>query len=427
MIAKDGGYSPPLTRRFQAVAIGPPVVLFLGTTLLIRVLSDDMSAANSRHSGSLNLSGVIAALFILVAVGLGLRRRRSLAPTILAAVWLCIWTAVAVVHRGASTETLREGVREGSILAVGVIVYNARGAVTVAIATRLVQLIGVIPALLALAQLATDTGMRVAGNIRSNGTFAHPNSAAVFFAIAATVSLWRYLDRGRGRSDLILLLVFAAGLVATYSIDGLGTLAVMLTVLGLLRPGSLKDKLLPCLLAAAVVAAFFATPLGTSRVAKESSTNFSSAERDEANSTLSWRLYKWKTLLPAWERSPVVGQGLGTTVTEEGEVANEFAGDLPHNEYVRYLVETGVIGLAILLSALAILIRSLVRRRGVSGSPGANGASLALAIVAGSLVNATADNTLLYSAASYAVALIIAAVLISPALGSRAAPTLRTM
>ena len=106
---------------------------------------------------------------------------------------------------------------------------------------------------------------------------------------------------------------------------------------------------MPFAIAAALVVVFFATPLGSARIASESSTNLASAERGEANSTLAWRLNKWKTLLPDWEASPIYGQGLGTTVTEAAIPGNEYAGDPPHNEYLRYLVETGVIGLAILV------------------------------------------------------------------------------
>ena len=95
---------------------------------------------------------------------------------------------------GASTETLREGVREASVVALGLIVYSARGAITVPIATRLVQIAGAVPAVVAVYQLAAGTGMDVASHIRPNGTFAHPNSAAMFFAVAAIASLWRYLD-----------------------------------------------------------------------------------------------------------------------------------------------------------------------------------------------------------------------------------------
>ena len=267
-------------------------MLFLGVALLVRVLTDNLSSPDSRQSGSLNLSGAIAALLILVSVGLLVRRSRGLLPTALSVLWLCVWTAIAVGTRGASAETLREGVREGSVVALAVIVYNAREAVTVPVATRLVQLMGFAPALIALVQLATHTGVNIAGQLRSNGTFAHPNSAAMFFAIAATVSLWQYLDRGRRRADALLTTLFAAALIATFSIDGVITLLAMLATYGALRPGPASIKRTPFVLAAIVVVAFFATPLGAHRIAQESATNVATVEEGNADTTLAWRLHK---------------------------------------------------------------------------------------------------------------------------------------
>ena len=392
----------------------PLLVPFLGVMLIVRVLTDDLSSPSSRHSGSLNLSGAIAVLFILVGAGLLLRRRRGMLATALAGLWLCTWTAIAVGTNGASTETLREGVREVSVVALFVIVYNSRGAVTVPVAARLVQLVGFIPGVLAIYQLATQTGMNIHGQLRAHGTLAHPNSAAMFFTIAAIASLWRYLDNGRRRDDALLTMLFAVALIATFSIDGLITLATMLTALGLLRPGTVRAKLGPCAIAAVVVLVFFATPLGAKRIAGETATSLSAAGRGETTSTLDTRLYRWKTLLPEWERSPVVGQGLGVTTTTENTAADPLNSLLPHNEYLRYLVETGVVGLAILLAGLALLLRSLIRKRRIPGSPAAgtlNAPTLALAIIAGCLVNSLADNTLLNSPTCYAAALILAAVL----------------
>lgn len=100
-------------------------------------------------------------------------------------------------------------------------------------------------------------------------------------------------------------------------------------------------------------------------------------------------------------------------------------GQAPHNEYIRYLVETGVIGLAILLGALTILIRTLVRRRRIPGTMDAgtlNAPTLALVIIVGCLVNSLADNTFLYSPTCYAAVLIVIAVLSSPSIERRRAP-----
>ena len=402
--------TPLVCLLFVAVAIDIPLIPFIGLTFLVRILTDDQSSSTSRHSGALNLSALIAGLFILVAIGLLIRRRQALWPTIVTGLALALWTLVAVGSHGASTETIREGIREMSILALAVIVCNARGVLRVSVATRMIQVVGFPSALLAIYQVGTHTGALIGGEIRSNGTFTHPNSAAAYFAIATTVSLWRYLDNGRRRSDLFFAATYAAGTVATFSLGGLAALLVMLITFGALRPGSFRLKVSSFAVAMLIAIGFMATPLGAARIANESSTNLSSTQaRGNANTSLAWRFYKWRTLIPEWERAPILGQGLGSTVTAEGNSENSTAGKVPHDEYVRYLVETGLIGFFVLIGGLVALLRGLARRGADTATR--NTGVLGRAIVVGLMVDALASNTLLYTPAAYAAAIIVAAIL----------------
>jgi O-antigen ligase len=397
-----------------AVAVDLPIVPFLGLTLFVRLITDDSGSGNSHQTGSLNLAAGIAILFILVALGLLIRHRRGLQTTVLAVLWLCLWTIIAIHTNGSSAETVREGVREASVVALGILVYNARPVVTMPTATRLIQFVGVVPALVAVHQFATHTGREIAGQIRANGTFVHPNGAAVFFALATTISLWRYLDCGRRRSDALLTALFAAVLIATFSIDGLLTMIAMMIAFGALRPGAVRAKLGAFAVAGLVMLVFAATPLGAERIASETSSNITTAERGVPNSSFVWRLYRWQLLLPEWERSPLLGQGLGTTVTAEATASSKLAGFVPHNEYLRYLVETGVVGLVLLLWALGLLIRALARRRSIPGDRDAgtlNAATLVIVLIIGCLVNSLADNALIDSTTCYPMALIIASAL----------------
>lgn len=400
---------PLLCLLLVAVAPDLPLVPVLGVLLLVRLLTDDLAASNSRHSSSVNLSAAIAGLYILVAIGLLLHRRQAAGPAILATLWLCIWTGIAAKTSGASTVTIREGVREASIIALAVIVFNSRGTLNVSLITRIVQLAGIAAAVVAIYQLATHGGQLLGGEMRANGTFAQPNSAAAFFAVATMASVWRFIDNGRRRVDAIFVVLYAAAIISTFSLGGLICLLVMLVTFGLLRPGSPRLKLGSCAVAGLIVIAFLATPLGAERIANESSTSFSGSG---SHTSLGWRFYKWGTLIPKWESSPLFGQGLGTTVTSEGNENDRSAGLVPHSEPLRYLVETGIFGLATLVTAIAFLLRRLARQRRIHDA--GNSATLGVAIVLGLLVNSIAANTLLYTPAAYAAALIVAAVLISP-------------
>jgi O-antigen ligase len=395
-----------------AVAVEIPVIPLIGLLLLVRVLTDHTGSTTSRHSASVNIAVLIAGLLILVAIGLAMRRQRGITAAAAIAVWLCIWTAVAALSDGGSVVSVREGVREASILAVGLIAYNSSRELRISTVTRLVQVVGFIPAVLAIYQLGTHTGMLINEEVRANGTFSHPNSAALFFALAVIVSLWRFLSEGRHRIDAILGLVFGVATIATYSLGGLASLLAMLLAIGLLQRGGIGVKFGAWATAAILIMAFLASPLGAERIASESSTslgNYSYHASSASHSSLAWRLYKWKTLIPEWEKSPVLGQGLGTTVTAEGTAENRTAEILPHSEYVRYLVETGALGLITLICGVFLLFRRLRRRRFTPD--GRDVGKLGIAITVGFLVNAFAANTLLYTPAAYAAALILGCVL----------------
>jgi O-antigen ligase len=406
--------APLLCLLFVCLAADLPIVPLLGLLLLGRVLTDDSSSTAVHRSASVDLSGVIAVLLILVAIGLLLRRQRAVGPAAVAALWLCVWTVVATRTDGASTVTIREGLREMSIVALAVIVFNSGGILSIRTITRMIQFVGLASASLALYQLATHTGMLVGSEIRANGTFSHPNSAAVYFAIATTASVWRFLEYGHRQSDALLGMLYSAATIATFSLGGLACLLVMLLAIGLLRPGATRLKLGSCAVALLVLVGFSATPLGAERLASETTTNFNQTTVHGAdNSSLGWRFYKWRTLIPEWERAPLWGQGLGTTALTEGTEANHTAGNLPHSEVVRYLVETGLVGFGTLAAGVVFLIKRLWRRRRILGAYAA-APTLGLAIIFGLMISGLADNTILYTPGAYAAAAILAAVLVTP-------------
>jgi O-antigen ligase len=113
-----------------------------------------------------------------------------------------------------------------------------------------------------------------------------------------------------------------------------------------------------------------------------------------------------------------VGHGLGSTLTTVAtSPSDRYTGKPPHNEYIRYLVETGVLGLALLLWGAGALARRLVRLRRSRTAPAATSAAatLGLVVLFGCLFNALADNTLINSPTCYAAALLIVAAVSRPA------------
>jgi hypothetical protein len=386
-----------------ALATALPPVPVVGGLLLLRVLIDGASAGSTRGSATFDLSALVAAALIVLAIGLFARNRQALRPVLAASAAIAVWTGIAVLNDGASTVTVREGVREASILAVAVIVLNSRRRLDLAVCVRIVQVAGTIAAGVAIVQLLAHTGADVYGQIRADGTFSHPNDAAFYFGLATVASIWRFVQCGRSRLDALLAGIFAVACVSTFSFTGVGAMLVMTIAYALFGGSSRRSRLLVLAAAAALVAAFLLTSVGSERVSSEAAGGIGGTE---TSSSANWRLDRWNLLLHEWTKAPVVGTGLGATTTdasEDGPIDHQ----LPHNEYLRYLVETGVIGIAVLALGLGLLV---IRFRRLGRMPGGrSAAALGGAILFGLVADAAAANTLLYTPAAYAAALLLAA------------------
>ncbi|MBI4161913.1 MAG: O-antigen ligase family protein [Acidobacteria bacterium] len=73
--------------------------------------------------------------------------------------------------------------------------------------------------------------------------------------------------------------------------------------------------------------------------------------------SFAWRLYHWKLLVAEWAERPLLGYGLHTS----GSRVSPWGADA-HNDYLRYLVETGVVGSLFYLALLGSVGTSLYRR-----------------------------------------------------------------
>ena len=107
------------------------------------------------------------------------------------------------------------------------------------------------------------------------------------------------------------------------------------------------------LLFTVIIGLFASTDFGRERLASVLETPLFNPDMDISRSILlsnsdgnsfNWRLAHWDTLLKAWKQSPIFGYGLGTT--------SIIGGNEAHNDYVRWLVEGGVVGLGLFLTFL---------------------------------------------------------------------------
>ncbi|WP_414584971.1 O-antigen ligase family protein [Scytonema sp. PCC 10023] len=212
-------------------------------------------------------------------------------------------------------------------------------------------------------------GLTQIGTHRINGTLGHSNTFATFLLLFLGLTWWK-LGHSRPRLPWVLLLgVVAFFYVGTKALFSLIMLAVF--VLVLIAPRlNLVNLIGGILLIALVIGLFMSTEFGQERLASIANTPLLNPNIDISRAILlsygdqnsfNWRLSHWNLLIKAWQQFPIFGYGLASAQP----IGNGF---LAHSDYVRALVEGGIVGLVAFLAfivaqfvRLVLLIRSAPR------------------------------------------------------------------
>lgn len=182
---------------------------------------------------------------------------------------------------------------------------------------------------------------------RVNGTLGLANTFATFLILFIVLTWWR-LEQTRSRLPWLVLLGLLVFLfINTKSLFSLGmiTIAIFVMILPRLNIVTFVGGMT---LLAIVLGLFAGSEFGQERLADISNTPLLNPNIDISravllsntdNNSFNWRLAQWTYLLQAWQQYPILGYGLLTC--SKLTVLHNYA----HNEYVRALVEEGIVGL----------------------------------------------------------------------------------
>jgi len=220
----------------------------------------------------------------------------------------------------------------------------------------------IIPFILGAIQFVGKTGLCTYGiSNRIFGTFAHPNIFAFYFLFVLFI-LFQFLFVKKDENYLIanrlanwsIFTAIIFSIILTYTRAAWLGLLIFIVVVGYFQFPKLTKKIIFILLTAYCLL-FPTIYISNNLFHFDLQKNFSlinrltSVNRD-ANS-VSWRLTVLKESLPIFLKSPVFGYGFGTfpQVWEANRSIYRQADDSAesHNDYLRMLIENGVIGLAL--------------------------------------------------------------------------------
>jgi O-antigen ligase len=190
----------------------------------------------------------------------------------------------------------------------------------------------------------------------------HPNGFATYLLLSLGLTWWKLNESKRRWPWLLLLGLLAFFYVGTKALFSLMMLAVL--VLVLLAPRlSISSLIGGVLLFGLVIVLFGSTEFGQERLGSLGETPLLNKDIDiwraillsqGDNNSFNWRLSQWYLELRVWQHSPILGYGLGLSIPAAGN------GFLPHNDYIRALVEGGIVGLVIFLGFITTQVMRLL-------------------------------------------------------------------
>lgn len=303
------------------------------------------------------------AMWLLVQVRTG----RFVPPSLLSLAWSA-FVVIALISAVAADRRLESLAEWGRIAtAVGMLLVlqqmlgrggDVRRVLTACFVSALV------PLGLAAYQAAVGGAIQPDAVVRVHGTFAHANAFGFYLVLLLVMGLSLLPHVGVRVRPLLLVLLWGAGaaLVVTYSRGSWVAFLAGLVVVGVLQ----SPRLIPLVLGLAAVVVLSVAPV-TGRILEIR------PEQEVAGvegNSLAWRFDHWGTVTRLADASPIIGIGPKMTqyVTDSAKV--------PHNDYLRAYVETGILGLCAYAAVVAALIHTA--RNALSWAPPGFGQGVAV-------------------------------------------------
>lgn len=199
-------------------------------------------------------------------------------------------------------------------------------------------------------------------DFRINGTLGVANTFATFLILFIGLTYWKITTVKQRLPWFFLLGALVLCLVTTKVLVGVVMLIVLIAALVLPRL-NFVNLVGGIVLLTIMIGLFGSTEYGMERLSSVSQTPLLNPNIDVSRAILlsasddnsfNWRVAQWSALMQHWSHAPILGYGLQTT----NVFGPMFA--WAHNDYVRTLVEEGIVGFVLFLVLWGVqLIRLL--------------------------------------------------------------------
>jgi putative inorganic carbon (HCO3(-)) transporter len=312
------------------------------------------------------------------------KARRFVPPALISLAWLA-FLGIALMSALAADrplESVAEWGRIATVVAMLIVLQQMLGdSLDVRRLLTACYVSAVVPLGVAAYQAVTSGGSGSLGTSRVQGTFVHPNAFGFYLVILIVMGAALLPHVALNVRPLVLAFLWASAfaLILTYSRGSWLALIVGLIVVGALQ----SPRTVFLMLGVAAAVALSVPPVTARLLDLQPEPSVAGIE----GNSLAWRLEYWSTVIDLAEDSPILGIGPKMTqyVTDSAKV--------PHNDYLRAYVETGLLGLGAFIALVAALIHTA--RHALRWSPPGFGQGIAVGFagcVASLLLFSVAEN-----------------------------------
>lgn len=226
----------------------------------------------------------------------------------------------------------------------------------------------IIPLIVGYYQIYTKSGIYdwQISITRIHGTFAHPNSFGLFLVFFILLTYWK-LSITKTLVWYIILLIEIFCLIFTFSFSAF----ILLLLSGLLITIKHSPKVRLILVISLVIFIIFAINRPEFKIRWERiqliNLKATLIERDVVDS-FTWRIVNWMNLLELWKGYPIIGIGLNNIEVMNPWKTLEGVGYAAHNDYIKILTETGILGFILYIFLNIHLLRSFYKNFKISFS-----------------------------------------------------------
>ncbi|HAM80051.1 O-antigen ligase family protein [Ornithinibacillus bavariensis] len=208
-----------------------------------------------------------------------------------------------------------------------------------------------------LYRMGIDNGLTLDG--RAQATLNDPNLAALYlivsFSIIALSSI--YLQKRTVINPSMVIVLVALFSTASRG----GTLSIMLGLSFVLYLCFISGRIKELILFICVIGIFSSVMYWVHSTSDVISFAIERVSNIGSNGDgTSYRIFLWKSALEMWAKNPFLGVGIGQYISYSPEVFGYSLTNIPHNTYLSFLSETGIIGFSAFIWFPVYLITKLI-------------------------------------------------------------------